>query len=146
MLAISCDHAGYKLKVIILEWLQNNGYQVVDFGTNDEQSCDYPEFASLTAKAVASGKCQYGIVICGTGIGMSIAANKHKGIRCALCTNVFMANATRSHNDANMLALGARVTDTVAAIEIVKEFLNTKFEGGRHIRRIDLISNIDNNK
>lgn len=143
MLAISSDHAGYQLKKIIINWLEANGYAVTDFGTNSEQSCDYPDFACLAAKAVTSNKCKFGIVICGTGIGMSIAANKVKGIRCALCTNVFMAQATRNHNDANFLALGSRVTDSDTAIEIVKTFLTSDFEGGRHIKRIEKIKHIE---
>ena len=140
MLAIGCDHGGYALKQEILAHLKKRGIEVKDFGTYSEDSCDYPIYAKATAKAVASGECERGILICGTGIGVSITANKVPGIRCALCGDCFSAQATREHNDANMLALGARVTGPGLALKIVDTFLDTPFSGDeRHVRRISMI-------
>jgi ribose 5-phosphate isomerase B len=143
MIAIACDHAAYDLKLEIINHLKNRGLTVKDFGTNDKNSCDYSDFAYPAAKSVAEGECQLGILICGTGIGMSITANKVKGIRCALCGDCFSAQATRNHNDANMLALGARVIGAGLALKIVDTFLDSVFEGGRHQRRIDKINEIE---
>ncbi len=136
-IAIACDHGGFKLKQAVIQELKRLGHEVEDFGTYNEESCDYPDYASKAAKAVASGECEKGVVICGTGIGVSITANKVKGIRCALCHDVYSAKKTRQHNDANMLAMGARVIGEGLALEIVDAFFTSEFEGGRHIRRIE---------
>ena len=140
MIALGCDHGGYQLMQEIKAHLEKRGLEYRDFGTYSDASCDYPEYARAAAKAVASGECERGIVICGTGIGVSITANKIKGIRCALCGDCFSAQATREHNDANMLALGARVTGSGLALKIVDIFLDTPFsDEERHIRRIGMI-------
>ncbi len=140
MIALGCDHGGYPLMKEVINYLEKEGIEYKNFGTFSEESCDYPVYAKLAAKAVASGQCDKGILICGTGIGISITANKIKGIRCALCHDCFSAKATREHNDANMLAMGARVVGPGLAIEIVKDFLNTEFSNEeRHIRRIKQI-------
>ena len=140
VIAICSDHAGLRLKEELKNELILKGYSVKDFGTHSEESCDYPDFAFPCAESVANGECEKGILICGTGVGMSICANKVKGIRCALCGDLFTAKATRQHNDANMLALGARVTDTGKAVEIADVFLNTAYEGGRHRKRLEKIA------
>ena len=140
MIALACDHGGYQLMQEIKAHLEERGLEYRDFGTYSDASCDYPEYARAAAKAVASGECEKGIVICGTGIGVSITANKIKGIRCALCGDCFSAQATREHNDANMLALGARVTGSGLALKITDIFLDTPFsDEERHIRRIGMI-------
>ena len=140
MIAIGSDHGGYALKQEILAHLKKRGVEVKDFGTYNEDSCDYPVYARAVAQAVTSGECERGILICGTGIGISIAANKVPGVRCALCGDCFSAQATREHNDANVLALGARVTGPGLALKIVDTFLDTPFSNDeRHIRRISLI-------
>ncbi|MGL4253249.1 MAG: ribose 5-phosphate isomerase B [Fusobacteriaceae bacterium] len=139
-IALGADHGGYELKNILMNHLVNKGYEVVDFGTNSAESVDYPHFAKAVGESVTSGQTQLGILVCGTGIGISIAANKIKGVRCALCTNTTMARLTREHNDANILALGGRIVGDVLAIEMVETFLTTKFEGGRHSKRVGLIS------
>lgn len=140
MIALGCDHGGYQLMQEIKAHLEKRGLEYKDFGTYSDASCDYPEYARAAAKAVASGECERGIVICGTGIGVSITANKIKGIRCALCGDCFSAQATREHNDANMLALGARVTGSGLALKITDIFLDTPFsDEERHIRRIGMI-------
>ncbi|MDP4094242.1 MAG: ribose 5-phosphate isomerase B [Bacillota bacterium] len=144
MIAISSDHAGFDLKTEIIEFLDRKGYQSKDFGTCDKNSVDYPDFGLAVAEAVASGECESGIIVCGTGIGISIAANKVPGIRAALCTNSFMAKMARQHNDANILALGARVTGSGLALDIVDTWLQTEFLGGKHKIRIDKISSIEN--
>jgi len=142
MIAIGCDHGGYALKQEIMTHLAGRGLEVKDFGTYSEASTDYPIYAKAVAKAVLSGECEKGILICGTGIGISITANKFKGIRCALCGDCFSAQATRAHNDANIVALGARVTGPGLAIKIVDTFLDTPFSHDeRHQRRIDMIEN-----
>ena len=139
-IAMACDHGGLRLKNVLKDYLEANGYIVEDFGTYSEDSCDYPDYAGPAAQSVADGKNDRGIVICGTGIGISITANKVKGIRAALCHDVFSAKATREHNDANILAMGARVIGPGLALEIVKAFLETEFSGDeRHIRRIAMI-------
>lgn len=135
-IAMACDHGGLRLKNIIKEDLQANGYEVEDFGTYTEDSCDYPDYAGKAAQAVANGTCKKGIVICGTGIGVSITANKVKGIRCALIHDVFSAKATRQHNDTNMMAMGERVIGPGLALEVVHAWLETEYEGGRHDIRI----------
>ena len=139
-IAIGCDHGALALKNKLVSHLQGKGYEVCDFGTHTSDSCDYPVFAAAAAKAVASGECDRGIVLCTTGIGISIAANKVKGIRCALLSDVKSAELTRLHNDTNMMALGAGVTGEILALEIVDTWLGTEFSGdARHQRRIDLM-------
>lgn len=145
-IVMGSDHAGFSAKNEIKEYLINLGYEIEDVGTYDEQSCDYPEFGSKAGRMVAQGKADFGIVICGTGIGISISANKVKGVRCGLCVNEFTAEMTRRHNNANVLALGARVTSVDDMKKIVTVFLNTPFEGGRHQRRVDKIAMIENDQ
>ena len=140
MIAIASDHGGYALKEHIKAYLAAKGITCTDFGTDSTDSCDYPVFGKAAAEAVASGQCTKGIVICTTGIGISITANKVKGIRCALCADSLTAELTRKHNDSNMLAMGAGVVGPNLAERIVDVFLNTEFEGGRHERRVNLIS------
>ena len=143
MIAIACDHSGVGLKETIIEYLRENGMEYKDFGCYDTASCDYPDFARPAAESVAKGECEKGIVICTTGIGISISANKIKGVRCALCGDSFSAKMTRLHNDANVLAMGAGIVGENLAMEIVDVFLSTAFSGEeRHQRRIDLIENI----
>ena len=144
MIAIASDHGGYQLKEHIKAYLAAKGITCQDFGTDSLDSCDYPVFAKPAAQAVASGECEKGIVICTTGIGMSIAANKVKGIRCALCGDPFSAEMTRRHNNANMLALGAGIVGSNLAERIVDVFLNTELEGGRHARRVGLVMELEN--
>ena len=140
MISIGCDHGGYDLKEKIKKYLENKGVAVKDCGCYSKASCDYPEFSRATAMAVASGECEKGIVICTTGIGISIVANKVPGIRCALCSDPWSAKMTRLHNDANMLALGAGIVGENLVMEIVDTFLSTEFSGEeRHSRRIALI-------
>ena len=140
MIALACDHGALELKQAIMRHLDARGLAYKDFGCYDHTSCDYPDFAAPAARAVASGECERGIVICGTGIGISITANKVPGIRAALCTDCFMAEATRQHNDANILALGGRVVGEGLALKIVDTFLDTPFSNDeRHIRRISKI-------
>ena len=140
MIGIGADHGGFELKRAIIKHLEAKGLEYKDFGTDSPVSCDYPEYCKAVANAVAAGQCDRGIIICGTGIGISISANKVKGIRAAVCTDCFMAEATRSHNDANILALGARVVGEGLALKIVDTFLETPFSGdSRHIRRIEKI-------
>lgn len=144
MIALACDHGGVALKEEVKALLSGRGLEVMDFGTNDEKSVDYPVYAKRAARAVASGECERGIVICGTGIGMSLAANKVRGIRCALCGDCYSAKMSRAHNNANMLALGARVVGAELAKMIVEVWLDTPFEGGRHQRRVDMIMALEN--
>lgn len=139
LIAIASDHGGFQLKETIRKYLAERGEKVVDLGTSSEESVDYPIYGKACGEAVASGKAERGIVVCGTGIGISIAANKVKGIRCGLCTSVEMAKLTRQHNNANILALGGRTTDPDLALQIVDAFLDTEFEGGRHKRRTDML-------
>ena len=143
MLAIGSDHGGFALKQELMKHLTERGIEYHDYGTYSDESCDYPEYGEATARAVASGECDRGIVICGTGIGISLAANKVHGIRCALCGDCYSAEMTRRHNDANMLALGARVLGEGLALKIVDTFLDTPFEGGRHARRIEKLMAIE---
>ena len=139
-IAIGADHGGYEYKESIKSTLQAKGYEVIDFGTNSNESCDYPLFARAVSKAVVSKECDRGILICGTGIGMSIVANKFKGIRAALCSDEFSAKATREHNDSNILCMGARVIDKDLALKITAIWLETPFSNEeRHIRRINMI-------
>lgn len=139
IIAMASDHGGFGLKKVIKEHIAERGLKVVDLGTNSEESVDYPVYGKACAEAVASGKADLGIVCCGTGIGISIAANKVKGIRCGLCTSVEMAELTKKHNNANMIALGGRTTEPELALKIVDAWLDTEFEGGRHQRRTDML-------
>ncbi len=143
MIAIGSDHGGYALKQEIMKHLTERGLEYKDFGTYTEDSCDYPVYGEAVGRAVASGEFERGIVICGTGIGISIAANKVRGVRAALCGDCYSAEMTRRHNDANILALGARVLGPGLALKIVDTFLDTSFDGGRHARRVSLIGDIE---
>lgn len=143
MIAIASDHGGYQLKEHIKAYLAAKGITCEDFGTNSTESCDYPIFGCAAAEAVASGRCEKGIVICTTGIGISIVANKVKGIRCALCSDPLSAELCRQHNNANMLAMGAGIVGPNLAQRIVDTFLATEFEGGRHARRVGLITEME---
>lgn len=138
-IAIGSDHGGFDYKASIIKALQDKGYDVVDMGTYSPESCDYPIIAKKVARAVAEGDFEKGILVCGTGIGMSMAANKVKGIRAAVCGDTFSARATRAHNNANILCLGQRVVGEGLALDIVDIWLTTKFEGGRHERRVNMI-------
>lgn len=141
--AIGSDHAGYELKDAIVKILKNNNYEVVDFGTCDSKSVDYPDYGLKVAEAVKEGDCEKGIIICGTGIGISVSANKVPGVRAALCTNSLMARLSREHNNANVLALGARIVGFDLAIDIVETWLKTEFLGDRHQKRVDKIEAIE---
>ncbi len=143
MIAIGSDHGGYELKGEVIAWLKENNYEYMEFGCMDGNSIDYPNVAEEVCAKVLDGTAEKAILICGTGIGISIAANKMNGIRAALCTDTYMAKYTRLHNDANVLCMGGRVLGAGAALEIVDTFLHTGFEGGRHQRRIDLITEIE---
>lgn len=138
-IALGADHGGYALKEVIKKHLLEAGYAIEDLGTRSTESVDYPKYGKLVAQAVIEKKVDCGILVCGTGIGISIAANKVPGVRAALCTDVTMAKLTRQHNDANILALGGRIIGDVVALEIVDTFLKTDFEGGRHSRRVEAI-------
>ena len=141
MIALGCDHGGYALMQEVKEHLKEQGIKFKDFGTDSPVPTDYPIYAKKVAKAVASGRCEKGILICGTGIGMSMAANRHREIRAALCDNCYSAKATREHNDANVLCMGARVLGEGLAIQIVDTFLETEFSNGaNHVRRISKLS------
>lgn len=141
-IGIASDHGGFELKEEIKKYLEEKNIELVDYGTNSTESVDYPDFGEAVAKAVIGKEVDRGIVICGTGIGISIATNKVKGIRCALCTDSFSAKMSRAHNDANVLALGGRVTGTALALDIVDNFIQGEFEGDRHSRRINKINDI----
>ena len=145
-IAVACDHGAYDLKQTVVAHLTQKGYEVVDFGCHSKDSCDYPDFAGPAAKAVAKGSCDRGVLLCTTGIGVSIAANKVKGIRAACCSDYFSAKYTRAHNDANVLCMGDRVVGAGLALELVQVFLTTPFEGGRHQTRIDQIMDIEAGK
>ena len=143
-IAVACDHGGLNLKNALIAYLEKNGHEVKNFGTDTLDSCDYPDYAVLAAEAVATGECDRGIVVCSSGIGVSIVANKVPGIRCAHCHDTYCAKYTRLHNDANMIAFGEKVVGVGLMEEIVNLFLNTQFEGGeRHNRRIDKIAKIE---
>ena len=143
-ISVACDHGGLELKNTIAKHLESQGHEVKDFGTYTKDSCDYPEFAAAAARAVAGGECERGIVVCTTGIGVSIAANKIKGIRCALLSDLMSARLTRQHNDTNMMALGQGVVGEKLALEIVDTWLATEFEGGRHARRVGKLMDLEN--
>lgn len=143
VIAVACDHGGFHLKEALTGYLAEQGLEYQDFGCYSTESVDYPLYAAKAARAVASGKCQLGLLICTTGIGISIAANKIDGVRCALCHEPWSAEMTRRHNNANMLAIGAGVTGEKLAVQILEAFLRTDFEGGRHQRRVDLITQLE---
>ncbi len=144
-IAIACDHGALALKNKVADHLTKQGHSVSDFGTYTLDSCDYPDFAAKAARAVASGECEKGIVLCTTGIGVSITANKVKGIRCALLHDLMSARMTREHNDTNMMAIGAAVTGEMLALEIVDTWLNTEFsQGERHARRVEKMMALEN--
>lgn len=143
-LAIGCDHGGFELKEAVREYLDQHGVAYEDFGTYNTDSVDYAPIAAKAARAVAEGRADMGVLICSTGLGISMAANKVKGIRAAVCTNEFCAEMTRRHNNANILCMGGMVVDRETALKILDIFLNTGFDGGRHQRRIDQIAQIEN--
>lgn len=142
-IAIASDHAGYVYKERIREWLGEAGHEVEDFGTDSTESCDYPDFIVPAARAVAAGRCERGIVLGGSGNGEAMAANRLRGVRCALCWDVRTATLAREHNDANMLSLGERLIPLATALDIVRAWLETAFEGGRHVRRIAKLDSIE---
>ncbi len=143
MIAIGCDHGGFELKETILKFLKESGYKCKDYGTYDEKSVDYPDIADKVCNAITGGECDKGILICGTGIGMNMCANKHKGIRAAQCHDTFSAKMTRQHNNANVLTMGGRVVGPELAKEIVNEFLTNKFLGGRHEARVNKMMSLE---
>lgn len=144
MIALGCDHGGFAIKEAIKKYLDESGIEYNDFGTYSEESVDYPIYAKKVADAVASGECEKGVLCCGTGIGISIAANKVKGIRASVVTNEFCAEMTRRHNDANIIAMGGRVISEEQAVKFTKIFLETPFDGDRHIKRVQMITDIEN--
>ena len=143
-IGLGSDHGGYVLKDEIKSHLEGRGIEVIDYGTHALESCDYPVYGEKVAEAVMAKECDYGILVCGTGIGISLAANKVKGIRCAVVSDTFSAEMSKAHNNANMLALGARVVGAGLALKIVDTFVDTEFEGGRHERRVNKIMDIEN--
>ena len=143
-ISLGCDHGGYHLKEHLKSWLIGQGHEVTDCGTHSTDSCDYPVFAEAAARLVADGSCERGILICTTGVGVSMCGNKVRGVRCALCGDSYSAEMTRRHNDANVLALGAGMVGPFLAEQIVRVFLSTEFEGGRHQRRVDLMMALEN--
>lgn len=145
-ITIGCDHAAYDLKCKVIEHLKERGVEVIDVGTNSTDSCDYPVFAHAVCKNVQEGVTELGILICGTGIGMSMAANKHRGIRAAACSDTFSARLTRAHNNANVLCFGERVVGMGLAFDLVDNFIDTDFEGGKHQRRVDMVTDIENSE
>ena len=145
-IAIGCDHGGIILKPAVVEYLRSKGHEVVDFGSFDGERVDYPIYAEKVAKAVASGDCTKGVLLCGTGIGMSIAANKVKGIRAAVLSDEFSAAACSAHNNANILCLGGRVVSPEKAVKLTDLWLSTPFEGDRHVRRLAMIATLDERK
>lgn len=145
-LAIGCDHGGFELKQSIIDYLKENNIDFVDYGSYNTDSVDYPDIALKVADAIVSGSAKLGILVCGTGIGMSMAANKVKGIRAAVCSETFSAQFTRLHNDANILCLGGRVVGPGVATQMVDVFLKTHYEGGRHARRVAAVMDIENKR
>lgn len=144
MIALGCDHGGYDIKNAVIGYLKEKGIEYIDFGCYSTESVDYPVYAYKVASAVASGKAELGILCCGTGIGISMAANKVKGIRAAVCSDAFCAEMTRRHNNANILCMGGRVIDSAKAVELADIFLHTDFESGRHMNRVQMITDIEN--
>ena len=143
MIALGCDHGGYSLMVEIKKYLEETGREYKDFGTYSAESCDYPTYAEAACKAVVSGECEKAILVCGTGIGMSMAANKIRGIRAAVCSDCFSTEMTRRHNDANAMCLGERVMGPGLALKLVEIFLTTEFDGGRHARRVAMVNALE---
>ena len=143
-IVLACDHAALDLKKKVISHLENLGYTTIDVGTHTTDSCAYPEYASAACKKIQAGEAVLGILICGTGIGMGMAANKHRGIRAAICSDTFSASATRLHNDANVLCFGARVVGQGLAVDLADIFVDTEFEGGKHKKRIDMFVDIEN--
>jgi ribose 5-phosphate isomerase B len=143
MIALGADHAGWQLKEEIKAWLLERGAELLDFGTHSPDPVDYPDYAAQVAEAVAAGKATRGVLVCGTGIGMAMAANKVPGVRAAFCPDLFTARMSREHNDANVLALGGRLTGRELALEIVEMWLRAEFQGGRHARRVGKLSEIE---
>ena len=144
MIAIACDHGGFDLKPAVIEVLNEFGLEYLDLGTNSRESVDYPIYGERAARAVASGQCELGIVLCGTGLGIGMAANKIHGIRCATCNDTFSARMARQHNNANMIAMGSRVLGSELAKEILRAFLSASFDGDRHARRVGMLETLDN--
>ena len=144
MIAIGCDHGGINIKNAVIEYMKENGIEYKDFGCYTTESVDYPVYAYQVAKTVADGEAELGIICCGTGIGVSMAANKVKGIRAAVCTDEFCAEMTRRHNNANIMCMGGRVIDEEKAVKLASIFLSTPFEGGRHEKRVNMITEIEN--
>ena len=142
-ITVGCDHAGLNLKKIVIAHLEERGFEVLDVGTHSTDSCDYPQIAHELCKNIQDGKTELGILVCGTGIGMSMAANKHRGIRAAACSDTFSARLTRVHNDANVLCFGERVVGMGLALDLVDAFVDAEFEGGKHQRRVDMITQIE---
>ena len=143
MIAIACDHAGIDLKPAVIEVLDELGLSYKDLGTYSHESVDYPVYGAKAAKAVASGECDRAVILCGTGVGISMAASKIKGTRCVVCSDTYSARMSRQHNNANILALGSRVVGSELAKDIVRTWLTPDFEGGRHARRVDLVDRLD---
>ena len=143
-IVIANDHAATELKFVIKEYVEGMGHEVINFGTDDNESCDYPAYGKKVGEAVVNGEADCGILICGTGVGISIAANKVKGVRAAVCSDVATAHLVKEHNNANIIAFGARIVGQELAKDIVKAYLEAEFEGGRHLRRIDMIHDIEN--
>ncbi|MGH7322946.1 MAG: ribose 5-phosphate isomerase B [Candidatus Rokuibacteriota bacterium] len=143
MIALGADHAGWQLKEDVKSWLLDKGFQMIDLGTHSPEPVDYPEYAEQVAEAVASGKAERGVLVCGTGIGMAMTANKVPGVRAAFCPDLFTARMSREHNDANVLTLGGRLTGTELALEIVEMWLRAEFQGGRHSRRVGRITDLE---
>jgi len=139
-IALGCDHAGFEIKDAVIAHLNQRGWDVIDVGTNSSESCDYPLFAHEVCKNIQDGNAELGILICGTGIGMSLVANKHRGIRAAACSDTFSARLTRVHNNANVLCFGTRVVGIGLALDLVDNFLDAEFEGGKHERRVNMIT------
>jgi ribose 5-phosphate isomerase B len=143
VIALGADHAGWPLKEVVKAWLADRGHEIIDFGTHTADSVDYPDYASLVGEALGAGTAQRGVLVCGTGIGMAIAANKVPGVRAATCADAFTARMAREHNDTNVLALGARIIGNEEAIEIVRVWLETAFAGERHARRVDKLAALE---
>lgn len=145
-IVIGCDHAGYNIKNAVKKHIEEKGYEVIDVGTNSSDSCHYPVYASAACQKILDGECELGILICGTGIGMSMAANKHKGIRAACCSDVFSARLTREHNDANVLCFGQRVVGIGLALDLVDAFLEAEYaNSGNHVTRVAMLKDIEDN-
>ena len=144
MIAIGCDHGGLNIKNAVIEYLKENGIDYRDFGCDSPESVDYPIYAYQVAKAVSDGEAEFGIICCGTGIGVSMVANKVKGVRAAVCTDAFCAEMTRRHNNSNVLCMGGRVIDEATAVKLADIYLHTAFEGGRHEKRVQMITDIEN--